>query len=124
MGHTLDLDSFLSLRHVAVSGRRAGRTVVDLALNRLGKRLNPQVRFVHYAPAFGVVMATDLALVTPSTLAEVWNVDTHPLPIEVPELTLRLLWRRENHSEAGNRWARELLMDCVRPARRKRMASP
>jgi DNA-binding transcriptional LysR family regulator len=124
MRRTLDLDNFLSLRHVAVSGRRAGHTVVDLALNRLGKRLNPHVRFVHYAPAFGVVMGTDLALVTPSTLAEVWDVDTRPLPIEVPALTLRLFWRRENDSDAGIRWARELLMDCVRPARRNGLASP
>jgi DNA-binding transcriptional LysR family regulator len=109
----LTLEGLVALRHVAVSSRRSGRTLVDLALNRIGLRLHPVMRFVHYAPAFDVVGHSDFALVAPRSLTIANDLAHRPLPLAVPALELRLYWRRENDQEPGHRWARELIVAII-----------
>jgi len=105
----LSLDGFLALRHVAVSSRRAGRTLTDEALSRVGKRLRPVMRLPHYQPAFHAVMSSDLALVAPLSLAQRYDVAVRDLPFEAAGLDLLLFWRRDVADEPASRWARSEL---------------
>jgi DNA-binding transcriptional LysR family regulator len=110
----LTLDGFLGLRHVVVSGRRAGRTLVDEALSRVGRKLQPVIRLPHYQPAFHAVMASDLALVAPLSVARLYDVAWRDLPFEAPTLDLLLFWRRDAADEPALRWARgELVAAAV-----------
>jgi DNA-binding transcriptional LysR family regulator len=109
----LDLDALMRLRHIAVSSRRSGRNVVDMALHRKGLRLHPCMRFTNYDPAFAVVMASDHVLIAPRSLAGSHAVQSRPLPLNAPLLELRLFWRREHGNEPGSRWVREQLLACV-----------
>ena len=53
------------------------------------------MRLPHYQPAFHAVMASDLALVAPLSLAQRYDVAIRELPVETPELDLMLFWRRD-----------------------------
>jgi DNA-binding transcriptional LysR family regulator len=106
----LTLKRFLELRHVAVSSRRSGRTLVDEALSRLGERLRPVMRLPHYQPAFHAVMASDLALAAPLSLARRYDVVHRDVPFEARELDVLLFWRRATADEPGIRWARGELL--------------
>ena len=100
---------FLALSHIAVSTRRRGKGVVDVALGRIGQRIQPAMRMPHYQPAFHAVMASDLALVAPVSLAQRYDVAIRELPVETPELDLMLFWRRDAEGDTGLAWARSKL---------------
>jgi len=110
----LTIELLLKLPHVAVSRRRGGRTVVDLALNRLGERLRPVMRFPHYSAAFHVVATTDFALIAPLSLARTYDVTIRPLPLTGLNLILHLHWRRDTHEDPACVWAREALVAAMR----------
>lgn len=107
------LNHFLELKHIAVSTRRRGKGVVDVALGRIGQRLTPAIRLPHYQPAFHAVMASDLALVAPASLARRYDVVVRELPVETPELDLMLFWRRDAAGDAGLAWARDKLVEAA-----------
>lgn len=109
----MTLPRLLALNHVAVSRRRGGRTVVDLALNKLGERLRPVMRFPHYAAAFHVIETTDFALIVPLSLARLHDVEIVPLPLVGLNLTLHLYWRRDTDRDPACTWAREQLVAAV-----------
>ena len=110
----MTLPRLLALSHVAVSRRRGGRTVVDLALNKLGERLHPVMRFPHYAAAFHVIETTDFALIVPQSLARLHNVEILELPLNGLTLVLNLYWRRDTDRDPASVWAREQLTAAVR----------
>ena len=110
---TLDLDTFLALGHITVSGRRRGRGYVDLALARLGHQIEPTLRLQHYQPAFHVVMASDLVLSAPTTLAQRYDVEILPLPIAVPALESLLYWHKGVDHDPANTWFRELIAQVL-----------
>jgi DNA-binding transcriptional LysR family regulator len=112
----LTLSRFRRVPDIAVSSRRGGRTVADLALHKLGERLRPMMRFAHYTPAFHVVATTDCALVAPASVARVHDVVVRPLPFDTPSLALDLHWRRDTHHDPASVWARALLVDAARRA--------
>ena len=114
----MTLARLLALNHVAVSRRRGGRTVVDLALNKSGERLRPVMRFPHYAAAFHVVETTDFALIVPRSLARLHNVEMLALPLDGLTLVLNLYWRRDTDRDPACVWAREQLMSAVRKSDR------
>lgn len=118
----LTLELLLRLAHVAVSSRRGGRTVVDLALNRIGERLRPVMRFPHYSPAFHVVTTTDFALIAPLSLARIHDVVIRPLPLDGLNLTLYLHWRRDTDKDPACAWARDHLVSTLTPANQSRRA--
>lgn len=111
----LTVPRLVALDHVAVSSRRGGRTPADLALQRLGHRLRPVLRFPHYAPAFHVVATTDCALIAPASIARIHgDVVVRALPFESAKLALHLYWRRTANEDSACTWAREQLIEAAR----------
>lgn len=104
------LAQFTALSHITVSTRRRGKGVVDLALGRIGQRLTPAMRMPHYQPAFHAVMASDLALVAPFSLAQRYDVAIRELPVDTPELDLMLFWRRDVMGDTSLAWARDNIL--------------
>ena len=111
----LTLERYLALPQVTVSARRRGRSYIDIALGRIGAQANTVLRLSHYQPAFHVVLASDLALSPPGSLAAWYDVQVRELPFEVPPLDSILYWHRNAEHDPGNAWLREQIAEaCTR----------
>lgn len=107
------VDDFLSLRHIAVSSRREGRSLVEEMARAAGYRITPVLRLPHHLPAIETVRRTHLALVAPRPMAEASGLAVLALPGEVPFLDSVLYWRRENSVDPALAWLRGLLAEIA-----------
>lgn len=108
----LTLEGYLALPQVTVSGRRHGRSYIDLALGRIGERANTVLRLPHYQPAFHVVLGSDLALSAPRSLVAWYDVEVRELPFEVPPLDSVLYWHRNAEHDPANVWMRAQIAEA------------
>ncbi|OWJ89530.1 LysR family transcriptional regulator [Pseudomonas sp. A46] len=110
----LDARRYLSARHIAVTSRRRGISVEDLALDSQGLSRNVVQRCQHYLSAAQVVAQTDwlLTIAAPYTplLARIHGLRVLPMPLALPPVTLNLYWHEQAANEPGNRWLRERLL--------------
>lgn len=109
----LTLDQFLSLQHLSVSSRRAGRSIVEEALRRIGSRFNPVSHLSHFLPAIRIVMTSDCVLMAPQRLVNSFDVVTRQLPFDAPPLSLYLYWKSEAGEDPGLRWLRHQLTEAA-----------
>lgn len=112
----LSLERYLAFEHVTISGRRRGRSFVDIALSRLGRQTNSVLRLPHFQPAFHVVMRTDMALSAPLSLAKRYDVAVKELPFEAPPLRSLLFWHRNADLDPANAWLRAEIIKASHPA--------
>ncbi|MBA3069583.1 MAG: LysR family transcriptional regulator [Hyphomonas sp.] len=108
---TLTLEQFLGLRHIAVSSRREGRSLVEEVARTAGRRLTPVLRLPHHLPALEVVRQTQLALFAPKPLANQPGIVMLDLPFALPSLGSVLYWRRENSEDPALTWLRGVLVE-------------
>lgn len=102
-------EAFLSLRHVAVSSRREGRSLVEEMARSAGQRIVPVMRLPHHQPAMEVVRHSQAALILPLPLAEGCGLAIKPLPFDFPGPGSALFWHRENTGDAALSWLRGLI---------------
>jgi len=110
----LTLEGFVQLRHIAVSGRREGRSHVEEVARAAGHRITPTLRLPHHLPALEVVRQTQLALFAPRPLAENAGLAMLDLPFDIQPLGSVLYWRRENSEDPALTWLRAILKDISR----------
>jgi DNA-binding transcriptional LysR family regulator len=108
----LDLDTYLGQRHVQVSSRRHGPSLIDVELNRRGLRRQVFLRSQHNHTACMVVTKTDMLLTLPERHAELLNADSrslrvYPFPLETPRLEAHLYWHESVENDPANRWLRK-----------------
>ncbi|MFN3913048.1 LysR family transcriptional regulator [Hyphomonas sp.] len=108
---TVTLERFVALRHIAVSSRREGRSLVEEVARAAGYRITPVLRMPHHLPALEVVRTTQLALFAPAPLAREAGLAVLDLPFAVPSLASVLYWRRENSEDPALNWLRGVLVD-------------
>lgn len=109
----LTLDQLLSLQHLSVSSRRAGRSIAEEALRRLGRRFTPVSQLSHFLPAIHMVMTSNCVLMAPQQLLEGFDVVTRQLPFDAPPLSLYLYWKSEAGEDPGLRWLRHQLTQAA-----------
>lgn len=105
----LTLERFVALRHIAVSSRREGRSLVEEIARAAGQRITPVLRLPHHQPAIETVRRTHLALLAPRPMAEASGLAVLDLPIEAPTLASVLYWRRENSEDPALGWLRGVI---------------
>ena len=107
----LDLDTYLAQRHVQVSSRRHGPSLVDVELSRRGLRRQVFLRNQHNLTASMVVSMTDMLLTLPERQAQLLNIglmnQVYPLPLQAPRLEAHLYWHESVENDPANRWLRE-----------------
>ena len=112
---SLDLQRFLRLEHIQVSGRRAGRGIEDIELNRLGHERNIRVRCQNINAALSVVATSDLVVSAGYAYAHEAVRDAKlvvlPFPIEVPSLSLFLYWHQNVDSDPASLWFRDFITE-------------
>ncbi len=109
-GARLDIAGFFALRHIAVSSRREGRSLIEEMARALGQRVTPLHRLSHHMPAIAMVRQTRLALVAPGPVLENSGLYLLPLPFSFPAPGTVLYWQRENSGDPALSWMRSLIM--------------
>lgn len=102
-------ESFQSLRHIAVSSRREGRSLVEEMARSTGQRIVPVMRLPHHLPALEAVRRSQSALVLPLPLAEGCGLVIKPLPFDYPPPGSALFWHREQTDDPALSWLRGLI---------------
>jgi DNA-binding transcriptional LysR family regulator len=115
----LDLDTYLGQRHVQVSSRRHGPSLVDVELSRRGLRRQVFLRSQHNQAACMVVSKTDMLLTLPERHAQLLNTglmnQVHPFPLQAPRLEAHLYWHESVENDPANRWLREEIEKVLAP---------
>jgi len=113
---TLTKDSYLCGKHVVVSGRATGPSLVDYALNTLGLRRDIHLRCQHYFSACLVAQDSDLLLTIPkqyaTTLCQHFpKLSIEPLPFDTPNVDVYIYWHETMDQDQGNLWFRQFVMN-------------
>ena len=107
----LDLDTYLAQRHIQVSSRRQGPSLIDIELSRRGLRRQVFLRSQHNLTAWMVVGETDMLLTLPERHAQLLNTglvhQAYPFPLQAPRLEAHLYWHESVENDPANRWLRE-----------------
>lgn len=109
----LDMEGYLSAKHVLVSSRSEGPGIEDFELSRLGVKRNIRLRCQHYYAACRVVEETDLLLTMPEAyariIAERANIRIMDPPADLPSIDVHLYWHKAYEREPALLWFREQL---------------
>jgi DNA-binding transcriptional LysR family regulator len=112
----LDLDTYLAQRHIQVSSRRHGPSLIDIELSRRGLHRQVFLRSQHNLTACMVVSKTDMLLTLPEPHAQLLNMGmanpgpmnrVYPFPLPAPRLEAHLYWHESVENDPANRWLRE-----------------
>lgn len=105
------LDSLSKLEFVAV--RTHSDTLRILEMMQLDDRL--RLTTEHFMVLPSIVKATDLAVVMPRNIAQIFAADGGYAIIEPPfplrDFTVSLHWSKRFEADAGNRWLRQTVVD-------------
>lgn len=110
----MSLDQYLTSPHLQISADGVARGVADIALERLGLRRKVIATIPHYLVAPWVIKGTELISVFGDgvlfTLTEESEIAIVPTPIELPDVTISMIFDRANELDPGHRWFRELIV--------------
>ncbi|GMG86722.1 LysR family transcriptional regulator [Biformimicrobium ophioploci] len=112
---SLTLENYLKLGHIHVSSRRTGPGLVDMHLNKLGRRRQIKLRVQHYRSAPHIVERSNLALTAPRSFAQNYDVDYFELPFPVPQVESVLLWHRNAEQDPAHTWLKSLITRAINP---------
>lgn len=114
----LDIETYLALEHVLVTGRRRGGGYEDIALGRLGMSRRIRLRCQQHAAASEIVRRTDLLATMTSTQAEIVNAragaQVLPFPVEIAPMEFFLYWHAYADADPAAQWFRGVLLDALR----------
>lgn len=110
---TIDLERYLSLRHLQVSMKGNPRGYVDAVLAEKGLRRNVAVTVGHFLMAPMLVDASDLVATEPrrlfATLAGRLPLKLFPPPIDIPPFQVVQTWHARYDMDPGHQWLRSVL---------------
>jgi DNA-binding transcriptional LysR family regulator len=112
---------YAEARHVLVSRRPSAHGPVDDALAGLGLQRNVAVIVGGFSAALALARASDLIATVPEchTAGLRLGMTCIPLPLQVAEITVSLLWHPRLDGDPVHRWLRGCIRDaCAEPAAR------
>ncbi|WP_053158538.1 LysR family transcriptional regulator [Pseudomonas protegens] len=113
----LTVERYLAAEHVAVTSRRRGICVEDLALGHLGVVRRIRQHCQHFLTAAQLVAQGDGLLTLTRNNAQLINAGLGnrilDMPLTLPEVCLNLYWSKQVQNESANRWLREQLLELA-----------
>lgn len=113
----LDIETYTSLSHILITGRRRGGGYEDSALARLGLSRHIKMRCQHHAAASQVVSSSELLATMTRSQAAIVNRATDnqllPFPVEVPPLESFLYWHSNVDEDPASQWFRAQVQACL-----------
>jgi DNA-binding transcriptional LysR family regulator len=116
----VDRASYLSARHVAVSSRRHGPSLVDILLIQQGIRRDIAVRCQRSETACRIALSSDLLLTIGARYASLLGranpLNIVPLNLSLPSYRVYLYWPQRRDHDPTMRWIRNALIESTEPA--------
>jgi DNA-binding transcriptional LysR family regulator len=114
---TLDIDTYTSLAHILVTGRRRGGGYEDSVLGRLGLSRHIKMRCQHHAAANQIVSTSELLVTMTRSQAQIVNRQTNnqllPFPVDVPPLESYLYWHANVDEDPASQWFRAQVLTAL-----------
>lgn len=115
--HTLSVDRFASLAHIAVSPAGGTRFAVDTALAALGKARAVSRVVPSFSQALLLVSVSDAAAVLPRSFAERFAAQLRlallPVPLHLPPVRVDMGWAPSRQGEPLHLWMRGQLRELA-----------
>ncbi|ONH84066.1 LysR family transcriptional regulator [Roseomonas mucosa] len=115
LDETIDLDRYLSLRHLQVSMKGNPRGYVDAVLAEKGFKRNVAVTVGHFLMAPMLVDASDLVATEPrrlfAPLAGRLPLRLFQPPIDIPTFRVVQSWHARHDADPGHQWLRRVLRE-------------
>ncbi|HUK31455.1 MAG TPA: LysR family transcriptional regulator [Candidatus Acidoferrum sp.] len=107
------LRQFLSLEHIRVNYIEEGPGLIGDAIQKIGHRQSVGLTVPHLVTVPFLTAQTEALGIVPLRLARVLGpplgLRILELPIELPPLTMSLVWHERNQQDAAHRWFREFV---------------
>lgn len=117
---SLDLDRYLSLRHLQVSMKGNPHGYVDAILAKRGLKRNVAVTVSHFLMAPLLVDASDLIATEPrrlfGPLADRLLLKLFSPPIEIPPFRVVQTWHSRHDADPGHQWLRRVIREVGQSA--------
>lgn len=107
----LDLDTFLSLPHIAVSPSGDRGIPIDVVLETLGHRRRVALTVPHFLPVPRLLIGTDMVAVVVEELLDLLpegrRLARYKVPLPLDPVMGRMIWHRRFDEDPGHIWFRE-----------------
>lgn len=114
----LDLDTFLALLHVRILYPKDERVgLIDALLRERALQRRVGIAVPHLLSVVDIVAASDLVGTVPQRMAQTWEkrgaVRMFPLPLDVPPLTVMMLYHERVRFDPAHMWLRVQIEDVA-----------
>ncbi|WP_249165257.1 LysR family transcriptional regulator [Bradyrhizobium sp. AUGA SZCCT0431] len=115
LDRSLDLERYLSLRHLQVSMKGEPHGYVDAVLRDKNLKRNVTVTVGHFLMAPHLVGTSDLVATEPrrlfGPLAGRLPLQLSPPPIDIPSFRVVQAWHARNDADLGHKWLRQVVRE-------------
>jgi DNA-binding transcriptional LysR family regulator len=115
MSNGLNFEAFEAAHHISVTSEGRGHSAIEAALDRAVTNRKIKLWVPQFLAVGHVLRSTDLIAVVPETYArrvfDSVDLICSPCPVELPEISISILWHAQHHRDPGNRWLRQLIFD-------------
>lgn len=118
-GDTLDLATYLKLRHVALAPRKGTQSMIELALSKRSMRRTIAVTVPHFQSMPVMVQSSDMVCTMPRRMANLYahyfRLKAYQVPLRTPKFPVYLIWHESLHEDPGHLWLRNHMIEfCQR----------
>ena len=115
----MTLDTYLAMRHIVLGTPTNARPMIDLALSKRGLQRRIAVTVPHFISMPVMVQSTDMVCTLPRRMAQLYadnfRLQSHVLPLRIPQFPVYLIWHEAQAADAGHQWLRSHLSEfCQR----------
>lgn len=109
----MTLARYLAAAHVLVAREGGRQAPVDVALEALGAARNTATTTGSFAAALALARASDLVATVPERQTGILRdgMHTFDLPVDVPQLTVSMLWHPRMDADPAHRWLRGVVLE-------------
>ncbi|WP_419905445.1 LysR family transcriptional regulator [Kiloniella sp.] len=115
---SLDLEDYLKARHIIYSSDGNRTTYVDNILKTLNLKREVAVTVASHMAGPVIVSNSDLIATSTMELAEPflerYELQYFPVPFEVPDIDVHLIWHQRHDRDPAHQWMRQLTQDITK----------
>jgi DNA-binding transcriptional LysR family regulator len=117
--NNLSLNDFTSNPHLLINFREDAPFTIQKALKKINMQRHVAMTISHVLPAGRIIANSNMIVALPERVADImapqYNLRTSPLPIDIQDFSVFLLWHKKNNFSAEHLWFKEnILKLCKR----------
>jgi DNA-binding transcriptional LysR family regulator len=109
----ISLEALSTLDHVGIVAANTGHGELEALLAKHGLVRRIRLLVPHFVAVGHILQSTDLLAIVPERFAQrcelPFGLQVSPLPVDLPEISIHLLWRTRLNKEPGNKWLRGVI---------------